>query len=50
MKIVLKGKRFADAEEVKQKMEEFKNFWAVEKNILIGLLHQKENSLKVTKV
>ena len=59
MKKVLKGKYFADVEEVKQKMtealkgikiKEFKNCLEQWKNISIGVLHQKESSLKVTKV
>ena len=60
MKKVLKGKYFADVEEMKQKMSEalegikiseFKNcFWAMEKNVSIGILHQMESTLKVTEV
>ena len=58
MKKALKGKHFANVEEVKQtttevlkdiKINELKN-WAVEKNISIGVLHQMENTLKVTEV
>ena len=58
MKNILKGKHFAGVEEVKQKLAEalkgirinkFKNcseqVW-----ILIGVLHQMESTLKVTKV
>ena len=53
MKKVLKGKHFADVEEVKQKNgrspkrhqnEHFKN------NVSIGVLHQMESTLKVTEV
>ena len=59
MKKVLKGKHFADVEEVKHKtaealkgikINELKNFWAVEKNVLIGVLHQMESTLKMTEV
>ena len=58
MKKALKGKHFANVEEVKQtttevlkdiKINELKN-WAVEKNISIGVLHQMESTLKVTEV
>ena len=50
VKKVLKGKHFADVEEVKQKtpealkgikIDEFKNFFEQWKNVLIGVLHQK---------
>ena len=46
-------------EEVKQKkaealkvikINEFENFWAVAKNVSIGILHQMESTLKVTEV
>ena len=56
---VLKGKRFANVEEVKQKMAEalkgiktdkLKNFFEQWKNVLIGVLHQLESALKVTDV
>ena len=60
MKNVLKGKRFADVEEVKQKtaealkgikINEFKTrFEQWKKNISIGVLHQMEGTLKVTEV
>ena len=59
MKQFLKGKRFADVEEVKQKMakalkgikiDEFKNFSEQWKKVLIGVLHQMESTLKVTEV
>ena len=59
MKKVLKGKHFADVEEVKQKMAEaikgtkidkFKTCFEQWKNISIGVLHQIESTLKVTKV
>ena len=56
MKKVLKGKLFADMEEVKQKRAEalkidrFKHcFEQGKRNILIGVLHQMESTLKVTK-
>ena len=48
-----------DVEEVKQKtaealkaikIDKFKNFWAVEKNVLIGVLHQMESTFKGTEV
>ena len=60
MKKVLKGKHFADVEEVKQKttealrgikIDEFKNCseqW--KKNVSVGVLHQMESTLKVTEV
>ena len=59
-KKVLKGKCFADVEEVQQKMAEalkgikvdkFKNCseqW--KKNVSVGVLHQMESTLKVTEV
>ena len=56
MKKMLKGKRFANLEEVKQKMaetlkgikiSEFKNCVEQWKNISIGILHQMEGTLKV---
>ena len=60
MKRVLKGKYFVEVEDVKQntaetlkgiKISEFKNcFWAMEKNVSIGILHQMENTLKATEV
>ena len=59
MKKVLKVKRFADIEEVKQKKAEalksikinkFKNCLSSGKNVLIGELHQMESTLKVTEV
>ena len=58
MRKVLKGKHFADGEKVKQKMAEvlkdikiyeFKNCfeqWKI--NVSVGVLHQKESTLKVT--
>ena len=60
MKKLLKGKHFADVEEVKQKtaealkdikIDEFKNCseqW--KKNVSVGVLHQMESTLKVTEV
>ena len=59
MKKVLKGKHFADEEEMKQKMAEalkgvkinkVKSSWAMGKNVLIGVLYQVESILKVTDV
>ena len=59
MKNVLKGKYFADVEEVKQKMaeaikvikiSEFKKCSEQRKKVLIGILHQMKSTLKVTKV
>ena len=59
MKKVLKGKQFADVEEVKQKMaevltgikiDEFKNCFELWKNVSIDVLHQMESTLKVTEV
>ena len=59
MEEVFKGKHLADVEELKQKMtealkgikiDEFKNCFEEWKNILIGILHQMENILKVTEV
>ena len=55
---VLKRKRFAEVEEVKQKMvetqngikiNEFKNYFEEWKNVLIDVLHQMANTLKVLK-
>ena len=57
MKNVLKGKCFADVEDVKQKMaealkgmktDESKNYLSSGKKVSIGVLHQMENTLKVT--
>ena len=59
MEEVFKGKHLADVEKLKQKMtealkgikiDEFKNCFEEWKNILIGILHQMENILKVTEV
>ena len=59
MENVLKGKNFADVEEGRQKtaealkdikIDEFKNCFEQWKKCLIGLLHQMENTLKVTEV
>ena len=59
MKKVLKGKHFADVEEVKQKMAEAlkgiklmspKTILNSGKNISIGVLHQMKSTLKVTEV
>ena len=59
IKKVLKGKHFADVEEVKQNMAEalkgiridkFKNCLEQWKKVSIGVLHQIENTLKVTEV
>ena len=59
MKKVLKGKRFADAEEVNQKIaealkgvkiDEFKNCFEPCKKVSVGVLHQMESTLKVTEV
>ena len=59
MKKVLKGKCFANVVEVKQKTAEalkgikinkFKNCFEQGKNVLIGVLHQMERTLKVTEV
>ena len=59
MKKVLRGKHFADVEEVKQKVAEalkgikinkFKNCSEQWKNVSIGVLHQMQITLKVTKV
>ena len=59
MKKVLKGKCFANVEEIKQKKAEvlkgikinkFKNCLSSGKNVLIGELHQMESTLKVTEV
>ena len=52
-KKVLKGKHFVHVEKVKQKMakalkgikiDKFKNFFDQWKNVLIGVLHQKEST------
>ena len=62
MKKVLKGKRFADVEEVKQtykkrqkhekasKSTHSEASLSSRKNVLIGVLHQMECTLKVTEV
>ena len=59
MKKVLKGKHFADMEEVKQKNsrstkthqnQRVKTVLNNGKNVLIGVLHKVENTLKVTEV
>ena len=59
MKKVLKGKHFADVEEVKQKTAEalkgikinkFKNCSEQWKKVSIGVLHQMESTVKVTEV
>ena len=59
LKKVLKGKHFADVEEVKQKMaealkginnDEFKNYLRSGKNTLIAVVHQMESTLKVTEI
>ena len=59
MKKVLKGKHFADMEEAKQKtaealkgikIKEFKNCFEQWKKYLESVLHQMENTLKVTEV
>ena len=60
MKKVLKGRRFADVEEVNQKTEtealqgiktdEFKNCFEQWQNISIGILYPMESTLKVTEV
>ena len=59
MKNDLKGKHFADVEEVKQKMaealkgikiDEFKTILNSGKNFLIGVLHQMLSTLKVTEM
>ena len=60
MKLILKGKHFADVEDIKQKMtqalkgikiNEFKNCFEQWKKVLIaGVLHQMESALKVTEV
>ena len=59
MKKVLKGKRFADVEEVKQKMAEalksikinkFRNCFERWKKASTGVLHQMDSTLKVTEV
>ena len=57
IKKVLKGKNFADVEEVKQKTaealkgiktDEFKNCFEQWKNVSVGVLHQMESTWKVT--
>ena len=59
MKKVLKGKRFADVEEVKQKraaalkgikIDEFKNCFEQWEKFSVDVLHQMESTLKVTEV
>ena len=59
LKKVLKGKHFADVEEVKQKMaealkgikiDEYKNFFEQWKRVLIDVLYQVESTLKMTEV
>ena len=56
MKKVLKGKCFADVEEVKQKTAEASKLMCSKpvlssgKNISIGVLHQMESASKVTEV
>ena len=59
MKKVLKGKRFADTEEVKQKMAEAlkaskwtssKTVLSSARNISIGVSYQMESTLKVTEI
>ena len=59
MKKLLKGKHFADVEEVKQEMAKAlkglkstssKTVLGSGKNISIGVLHQIESTLKATKV
>ena len=59
MEKVLKGKHFADVEEVKQrtvealkgiKIDEFKTVLSSGKNVSIGILHQMESALKMTEV
>ena len=64
MKKVLKRKCFANVEKVKQKMvkqktaealkgikiDEFKKCMSSGKNVLIGVLHQMESTMKVTEV
>ena len=59
MKKALKGKCFADVEEVKQKpaealqgvkIDEFTNCFEQREKVSIGILHHMENTLKVTKV
>ena len=56
MKNVLKEKHFADVEEVKEKTAEAskstssKTVLSSGKNTSIGVLHQMESALKVTKV
>ena len=59
MKKVLKGKYFADVEEVKQKtlealkgikIDEFKTCFEQWEKVLIGVSHQMESTLKVAEV
>ena len=59
MEEVLKGKHFADVEEVKQKMaeaqkamkiDESNTVWSSRNNIPIGVLHHMERTWKVTEV
>ena len=63
MEKVLNGKHFANVDEMKQQQQQkhaealkgikigkFRKFWAVEKNVSIGVLHQMESTLKVTEV
>ena len=59
MNKILKGKQFADVEEVKQKVaetikviknNEFKNSLSSGKHISISTLHEMESTLKVTEV
>ena len=59
MKKVLKGKHFADVEEVKEKIAEpltgiknnkFKNCFEQWEKVSIGALHHMKSTLKVTEV
>ena len=59
MKNVLKEKRFTVVEKVRQKtaealkgikINEFKNCFEQWKKVSMGILHQKESTLKVTEV
>ena len=59
MKKVLKQKRFANVEEVKQetaealkdiKIDEFKTVLSSGKKVSIGVLHHMDHTLKVTEV
>ena len=59
MKKVFKGKHFAYVEEVKQKaaealksikVDKFKNCFEQWRKVLTGVLHQMENTLKVTEL